>query len=96
MRFLLVVSTMERTEYALKLAQVSMDYGNEVFIFLNEEAVNLLKEEKFEAKAKLLICRTSFMDCGLDPDLISSNARMSSLGELVELVEEADRTVFLG
>jgi predicted peroxiredoxin len=73
-----------------------------VAAFFTGPSVNMLKADQEELKSlpagiKMYACRTVSRDLGLtkQEDLIHG-AKMSSLGELVELIEEADRCIFLG
>jgi len=76
--------------------------GHKVIIFYNDESVSLLESGRAELTGlpvgvRLKVCRTTASKKGLNKreDFIIG-VEMSSLGELVELMEEADRTVFLG
>ena len=76
--------------------------GYKVFVFFSEDSIRLLNPDRQELKklpvgVRLLACRTAAKDHGLSSqkDMIPG-AEMSSLGELAELLEEADRCVFLG
>lgn len=75
--------------------------GHKVIVFFNDESVNLLGRERedltsLQVGVRLKVCRTTASKKGLSNrgDFIIG-VEMSSLGELVELMEEADRTVFL-
>ena len=101
---LLVVSsdTLGTIQDIIGLSNSLSEKGNKVVIFFNEESVNLLKKGREELTVlsvgtRLKACRTTASRKGLNnrDDLIIGS-EMSSLGELVDLMEEADRTVFLG
>ena len=79
------------------LAEAASKRGHEVIVFFNEESVRLLaKGSGLEsACGSLLACRSSLRDAGFRGEDLIPNARMSSLGELVELLEKSDRVVFL-
>lgn len=72
--------------------------------FFNEGSVGLLKksEEKggsrlFPKGLQLLACRTSATTHGLTSlDDVVEGAEMSSLGELVDLMADSDRVLFVG
>ena len=104
---MLVASSESRAtqETVIGLATASLDRGHDVSVFFNERSVRLLKggvkDEEFEGLvergARLLACRTSAMGLGLKSleDLVGG-AEMSSLGELVDLMGDSDRVLFVG
>jgi len=48
-------------------------------------------------KVRLLACRTSARECGIESEgQLLKGAEMSSLSELVEMLERSDRVVFMG
>ena len=98
MRLLLVVSSPGKVSYVEGLANAAARAGHEVSVFFNEEAVKLLKSPSpvEYLYADLLSCRASSKEYGITKDCLAANARMSSLAELVDLLEEADKVVFLG
>ncbi|UCH57573.1 MAG: DsrE family protein [Candidatus Bathyarchaeota archaeon] len=90
---------------ALNLAKTSMNRGHRVTLFFNEDSTRLLAADRLEAGlaalasrgVRLLACRTSVLEWGLaEPGALMEGAEISSLGELVELMEDADRVLFLG
>lgn len=104
--FLLLVANSIFTEDTITgLATAARDRGHEVAVFFDGASVRLVGSEsanrEIEALAprgvRLLACRTSAATSGISStgDLIRG-AEMSSLSELVELMEESDRTIFLG
>jgi sulfur relay (sulfurtransferase) complex TusBCD TusD component (DsrE family) len=91
-------------EKIINLASESLTRGHQTIVFFNAESTRLLEPDGFEELsgllsrgARLLACRTSAQEAGLrsQGDLIDG-AEMSSLGELVDLFEASDRTLFLG
>ena len=104
MMFILLVASTESSETMQDIIGLSLplsNMGHKVVVFFNEESVNLLEKRRYEFSLipvgiRLKVCRTIAIRKGLTKieDLIFS-AEMSSLGELVNLLEEADRTVFL-
>ena len=72
--------------------------GHDVTVFFNEEAIQLLKNPSpvEYLYADLLACRASALEYEITKENMAVNARMSSLGELVEQLESNDRVVFLG
>ncbi len=97
MKFLLVASKADKIQDILGFTKAAVRRGHNVTIFFNEESVTLLKKgSPVELLyAELLACRASARDLDIPRDRMISNARMSSLTELVELLEESDRVVFL-
>ncbi len=87
------------------LAAASLSRGHDLSVFFNERSVRFLKEERgerglesqFPKGTRLLACRTSATTYGLKShaDLLPG-VEMSSLGELVELIEDSDRVLFVG
>jgi len=98
MQLLFVVSTPEKLRDVEGLTTAASRAGHEVTVFFNEESVKLLKSPSSVESlyADLLACRASAVDFNITKDDLAANARMSSLAELVELLEGADRVVFLG
>jgi predicted peroxiredoxin len=91
-------------ETIVNLASASLSRGHRVTVFFNAESTRLL-ETKTGAEGlsglisrgvRLLACRTSAQELGLTPRDIVEGAEMSSMGELVDLVEASDRSLFLG
>jgi len=87
------------------LADAALSRGHDVTLFFSDRSVRLLRAGDDDASyagirsrgARLLVCRTSAMAS----DVTSSGGftggvEMSSLGELVLLIEDHDRVVFLG
>ncbi len=106
MKFLLVASTDSQTTLraVMGLSTASISRGHEVSVFFNEDSVRLLRDGRDEGGLKspfpkgtsLLACRTSARERGVGEADLPEGARMSSLAELVDLLEECDRAVFLG
>ena len=106
MLILMIGSTDSRAtaEKIVGLASASLERGHRVTVFCNAESTRLLEPGRVEEfpplvfrGVRLLACRTSAQELGLASlaDLIGG-AEMSSMGELVDLVEASDRTLFLG
>ena len=80
------------------IVRATKDKGHDVVVFFNEESVKLLVQYPLlsELNVELLACQTmcQFMDIH-EEDLIPG-ARMTSMAEMVMLMEEKDRTLFLG
>jgi predicted peroxiredoxin len=107
MFILLVASTDSRetleTVHSLTLASVSK--GHSVVVFFNSQSTKLLGSDRDSPHlpalsglgVRLLACRTSALESGLaSSGGLMEAAEMSSLGELVDLMGEADRALFLG
>lgn len=106
--FILIVVSSNSTskmKTAYGLASASIRRGHRVTIFFFMSGVKLLADKRgaeepaslIEAGVKLLACRTSVTDQGIESEeSIVSGADMSSLGELVELMDRCDRTLYLG
>ena len=81
-------------------AFIARDY--KVAAFFTGPSVNMLKVDQEELKSlpvgvKMYACRTVSRDLGFTKqEGLLHGVKMSSLGELVELIEEADRCIFLG
>jgi peroxiredoxin family protein len=105
MFILLVASsdTPKTLETVQNLTQASLSKGHRVTVFFNSQSTRLLsanrglKNALSGLDARLLACRTSAQEMGIDSagDLIDG-AELSSLGEFVELMGEAERALFLG
>ncbi|MDP2900407.1 MAG: DsrE family protein [Candidatus Bathyarchaeota archaeon] len=98
MRLLLVVSTPGKLRDVEGLSSAAARAGHDVTVFFNEESIQLLKSPSpvEYLYADLLACRASAIEYQITKDNMAVNARMSSLGELVEQLEQNDRVVFLG
>jgi hypothetical protein len=98
MRLLLVVSSQNKLRDVEGLTFAAAKAGHNVIVFFNEASVNLLKKPSSVESlyADLLACKASAVEYGITKDNMVGNARMSSLIELVEQLETADRVVFLG
>ena len=107
MFILLVASTdsPETLETVHQLTQASVSKGHKVAVFFNSLSTRLLGSDGgsphlpalSELGVRLLACRTSALESGLASNgALVEEAEMSSLGELVGLIEEADRALFLG
>ncbi len=107
MFILLVASTdsQETIETVHHLTQATVSRGHRVVVFFNSQSTRLLGSDResphlpalSELGVRLLACRTSALETGLAPKgALMNGAEMSSLGELVDLMAEADRALFLG
>ena len=98
MRMLFVVSTQNKLRDVEGLTAAAVKAGHIVVVFFNEDSVKLLKKPSSVESlyADLLACKASAVEYDISKDNMVGNARMSSLAELVEQLETADRVVFLG
>jgi len=98
MHLLLVASSPKKLRDILGLSKAAVMQKHNVTIFFNEDSVQLIKKGSSVGAlyANLLACRASARDFGIEQEHLVENARMSSLSELVELLEKSDRVVFLG
>lgn len=91
-------------ETIVNLTSASLDKGHRVTVFFDAEATRLLEKKRIgefsgliSQGVRLLACRTSARELGLtSPGDLVEGAEMSSMGELVDLIEASDRTLFLG
>ncbi len=81
----------------LGLASAAIDRGHRVTVFFNEESVKLLAEPGVVEglDAEMLACVTAGQYSGVTDDDLVEGARFTSLGEVVTLMEECDRTLFV-
>jgi len=103
---LLVASTdsPETLETVHRLTQATVSRGHRVAVFFNSASTRLLGSGRdsphlhslSELGVRLLACRTSAQEAFSPKGALMNGAEMSSLGELVELIAEADKALFLG
>ena len=107
MFILLVASTdsQETLETVHHLTQATVSRGHRVVVFFNSQSTRLLGSDRdsphlpalSELGVRLLACRTSVLETGLAPKVpLMNGVEMSSLGELVDLMADAERVLFLG
>jgi predicted peroxiredoxin len=82
----------------LGVARASKERGHRVTVFFNEESVKLLVDHSSlkGLDAEMLACVTACEYSGIKKDDFIEGARITSLGEMISIMEEADRTLFLG
>jgi len=80
------------------LASAAVDRGHTVTVFFNEESVKLLAEPGAVegVEAEMLACVTAGQYSGVKDEDLVEGAKFTSLAEVVTLMEECDRTLFLG
>lgn len=98
MHLLIIASTEENLKNIVGLSRAALNKGHNVTLFFNEKSVLLLKKPSLlnSINVARLVCRTSFNELRLNLDDIISGVKMSSLSELVELVENCDKVVYVG
>ncbi len=107
MHILIVASSgqPQTLENAQGLVTAAVNNGHWVSVFFYMDAVSLLKASEAADRldtlsssgVKVLICRTSAKERGIDAESeVVEGAKMSSLGELVEMLDDCDRALFLG
>ncbi len=107
MRILIVVySDSDVTAKKIEgLAKAALARGHEVTVFLNGVSVKLVisggRSNGFSDLVadgvRLLVCRTSVATSGIEShDQLMGGVEMSSLSELVDLMEESGRVLFIG
>jgi len=84
--------------HMLGLASAAHEKGHTVKVFFNEESVKLLAEPGAVEGlgAEMLACITAGQYSGIEEEDLVEGARFTSLAEVVSLMEECDRTLFLG
>ena len=80
------------------IVRAAKDKGHDVVVFFNEESVKLLVQYPLlsELDVELLACQTMCQYMGIHEEDLIPGARMTSLAELVMMMDEKDRTLFLG
>lgn len=80
------------------IVRASTDKGHDVKIFFNEDSVKLLVRYPVlsELGVEMLACHTTCRYMNIEEGDLIKNARMTSMAELVMLMESMDRTLFLG
>jgi len=82
----------------LGITRASRERGHRVTVFFNEESVKLLLDHSSlkGLDVEMLACVTACEYSGIKEDDFVESARITSLGEVISMMEEADRTLFLG
>jgi len=80
------------------MVRSSTEKGHDVKIFFNEDSVKLLAQYPVlsDLEVEMLACQTTCRDMNIKEDDLIRNAKMTTLAELVMLMESMDRTLFLG
>ncbi len=98
MRFLIIISNPRMLRHVIGLASSARGRGHKVTVFFNEESVKLLTDPGavMGLDAEMLVCVTAGQYSGVKDEDLVEGARFTSLAEVVTLMEECDRTLFLG
>ena len=80
------------------IVRASTDKGHEVTVFFNEDAVKLLVQYPMlsELEVEMLACQTTCRMVNIEEKDLIKGARMTSMVEIVMMMESKDRTLFLG
>ncbi len=80
------------------IVKAATDKGNEVTVFFNEDAVKLLVQYPMltELGVEMLACQTTCKFANIEEKDLIEGARMTSMAEIVMMMESKDRTLFLG
>ena len=80
------------------IVRATKDKGHDVVVFFNEESVKLLVQYPLlsELDVELLACQTMCQYIGIEEKDLIPGARMTSMAEMVMMMDEKDRTLFLG
>jgi sulfur relay (sulfurtransferase) complex TusBCD TusD component (DsrE family) len=97
LHLLLILSNPRSLKHLIGITNAAKTRNHRISIFFNEESVKLLLDKRLEGLGDtLLACITSCQLVGITADDLINGAKLSSLGELVTLMEESDRTLFMG
>jgi sulfur relay (sulfurtransferase) complex TusBCD TusD component (DsrE family) len=105
--FLLYVASSESQETGetvTSLVEASLERGHNVAVFFNDESVRLVRVGsnpnlvRFSSQgARLVVCQTSVALSGLSSQGdFPEGVEISTLGALIEIMEDADRILFVG
>ena len=98
MNFLFAVSNPKSLIHLMGMVRASTDRGHDVKIFFNEDSVKLLVQYPVlsELGVEMHACQTVCRFMNIEEEDLIRNAKMTSMAELVMLMESMDRTLFLG
>ena len=98
LNFLFAVSNPKSLIHLMGMVRASTDKGHDVKIFFNEDSVKLLVQYPIlsELGVEMLACQTVCRFMNIEEEDLIRNAKMTSMAELVMLMESMDRTLFLG
>lgn len=98
MHFLLIISNPRMLRHMMGVVDAARRRRHRVTVFFNEESVKLLTEHNVlrGLGAEMLACVTACEYSGIRQEDIVKGARITSLSEVVALMEKCDRTLFMG
>jgi sulfur relay (sulfurtransferase) complex TusBCD TusD component (DsrE family) len=98
LHFLIIISNPRMQRHMLGVVNASHKRGHKITVFFNEESVKLLLEHNTLSRlpADMLACVTACQYSGIKEEDFVEGARMTSLGEAIEIMQKADRTLFMG
>ena len=98
LNILFAVSNPRILVHLMGIVRAAKDKSHDVVVFFNEESVKLLVQYPLlsELDVELLACQTMCQYMGIHEEDLIPGARMTSLAELVMMMDEKDRTLFLG
>jgi sulfur relay (sulfurtransferase) complex TusBCD TusD component (DsrE family) len=105
--FMLYVASSESRqtgETVKSLVEASLERGHRVVVFFNDESVRLVRADGDPSLgglssrgARLVVCQTSAALSGLSSrGAFSEGVEVSTLGALIEFMDDADRVLFVG
>jgi predicted peroxiredoxin len=98
LHFLLIISNPRMLRHMMGVVDAARRRRHRVTVFFNEESVKLLTEHNVlrGLGAEMLACVTACEYSGIRQEDIVKGARITSLSEVVALMEKCDRTLFMG
>jgi predicted peroxiredoxin len=98
LHFLLIISNPRMLRHMMGVVDAARRRRHRVTVFFNEESVKLLTEHNVlrGLGAEMLACVTACEYSGIRQEDIVKGARITSLSEVVTLMEKCDRTLFMG
>jgi predicted peroxiredoxin len=98
LHFLLILSNPRVLRHVEGVAEAATGRRHRVTVFFSEESVKLLLDhERLRGlKAEMLACVTACEVTGVKQEDVVEGARVTSLAEVVTLMERCDRTLFVG
>ena len=98
LNILFAVSSPRILVHLMGMVRAAKDRGHNVVVFFNEEAVKLLVQYPMlsELGVEMLACQTTCQYIGIQEEDMIEGARMTSMAEMVMLMEKKERTLFLG
>jgi predicted peroxiredoxin len=98
LHFLLIISNPRMLRHMKGVVNAAKKRRHRVTVFFNEESVKLLLEHNVlrGLGAEMLACVTACEYSGIKQEDMVKGARVTSLAEVVTLMQECDRTLFMG